>query len=111
MTNLDKLCHKLMDSNHELKAKCALLEKENEQLTRKKERYKKLYAFAHEQMDNRILTIKNFVEDCSDDEVKHELKKLLWTEVLDYDVSAKNRALIEENEQLKKENEELKRGV
>lgn len=35
MTYLDKVCHKLMDSNHELKAKCALLEKENEQLKRK----------------------------------------------------------------------------
>ena len=32
MTHLDKVCHKLMDSNHELEAKCALLEKENEQL-------------------------------------------------------------------------------
>ena len=35
MTHLDKVCHKLMDSNHELEAKCALLEKENEQLKRK----------------------------------------------------------------------------
>lgn len=32
MTNLDKVCHKLMDSNHELKAKCVLLEQENKQL-------------------------------------------------------------------------------
>lgn len=37
MTNLDKICHKLMDSNHELEAKCALLEKETEQLKQKNE--------------------------------------------------------------------------
>lgn len=42
MTNLDKICHKLMDSNHELKAKCALLEQENERL---KETNQELYDF------------------------------------------------------------------
>lgn len=43
MTNLDKICHKLMDSNHELKAKCALLEQENEEL---KSELQKVYNIA-----------------------------------------------------------------
>ena len=77
------------------------LEKENEQIIIKKERYKTLCMIAHEQIDNRILTIKNFVEECSDDKVKKALKKLLWTEVQEHDVSAKNRALINENKELK----------
>lgn len=78
------------------------LNDENEQLIREKERYKTLHRIACEQIDNRILTIKNFVEECSDDNVKKALKKLLCTEVQAYDVSAKNSALIDENEKLKK---------
>ena len=83
------------------------LKKKNEQIIRKKERYKTLCMIAHEQIDNRILTIKNFVKECSDDKVKRALEKLLCTEVLDYDVSVKNRALIDENEQLKQKNDNL----
>ena len=83
------------------------LNDENEQLIMEKERYKTLHRIAHEQMDNRILTIQNFVDECSDDNVKKALEKLLCTEVLDYDVSAKNSALIDENEQLKSENKRL----
>ena len=87
------------------------LNDENERLIREKERYKTLHAIAHEQMDNRILTIKNFIEECSDDKVKKALKKLLCTKVQEYDVSAKNRALINENEELKKENNNLKKTL
>ena len=61
-----------------------------------------MHRIACEQIDNRILTIQNFVEECSDDKVKQALKKLLCTEVKQYDVSAKNSALIDENEKLKK---------
>lgn len=84
------------------------LNDENERLIREKERYKTLHAIAHEQIDNRILTIQHFVEECSDDKVKKALKKLLCTKVQEYDVSAKNRALIVENEQLTEKNNELK---
>lgn len=83
------------------------LNDENDQLIREKERYKTLHAIACEQIDNRILTINNFVEECSDDKVKNALKKLLCTEVQAYDISAKNRALMDENEQLKQQNEKL----
>lgn len=84
------------------------LNDENEQLIMEKERYKTLYRIAREQIYDRILTIKNFIEDCSDDNVKKALKKLLCTDVQRYDVSAKNSALIDENEQLKKEYQKLK---
>lgn len=35
MTDLDKITHQVMNSNHELKAKCGLLEIENDELKAK----------------------------------------------------------------------------
>lgn len=40
MTNLDKISHKLMDSNHRLKAKCGLMEKEIERLSEENDKLK-----------------------------------------------------------------------
>ena len=40
MTNLDKISHKLMDSNHRLKAKCGLMEREIERLSDENEQLK-----------------------------------------------------------------------
>ena len=45
MTNLDKICHKLMDSNHELKAKCALFEEENEELYEENKRLREILEY------------------------------------------------------------------
>ena len=43
MTNLDKISHKLMDSNHRLKAKCGLMEKEIERLSEENDKLKQSY--------------------------------------------------------------------
>lgn len=43
MTNLDKISHNLMDSNHRLKAKCGLMEKEIERLSEENDKLKQSY--------------------------------------------------------------------
>jgi len=83
------------------------LEKENEQLAKEKERYKRLSEIRREEINNRILTIKEFIENCSDNRVKKILKDLFHSEVKEYDLSAQNRKLLHENEQLKQRIEEL----
>ena len=84
------------------------LEKENEQLRNKKERYKRLSEIRQQQIDNRILTIKEFINNCSDNKVRSTLKELFYSEVNEYDLSSEKRKLLNENEQLKKELESFK---
>ena len=87
------------------------LEKENEQLRNKKERYKKLSEIRQQQIDNRILTIKEFINNCSDNKVRSTLKELFYSEVNEYDLSSEKRKLLNENEQLKKEKDYYKREL
>lgn len=79
------------------------LNDENEQLRNKKERYKKLSEIRQQQIDNRILTIKEFINNCSDNKVRSTLKELFYSEVNEYDLSSEKRKLLNENEQLKKQ--------
>jgi len=79
------------------------LNDENKQLRNEKERYKRLSEIRQQQIDNRILTIKEFIDDCSDNKVRSALKELFYSEVNEYDLSSENRKLLNENEQLKKE--------
>lgn len=74
---------------------------ENGQLAKEKERYKRLSEIRREEINNRILTIKEFIENCSDNKVKKILEDLFYSEVKEYDLSAQNRKLLHENEQLK----------
>lgn len=78
------------------------LKKENEELRNKKERYKRLSEIRQQQIDNRILTIKEFINNCSDNKVKSTLKELFYLEVNEYDLSSEKRKLLNENEQLNK---------
>lgn len=84
------------------------LNDENEQLRNKKERYKRLSEIRQQEINNRILTIKEFINNCSDNKVRRALKKLFYSEVNEYDLSSENRKLLNENEQLKKELESFK---
>ena len=76
---------------------------ENEQLKKEKERYKRLSKIRQQQIDNRILTIKEFINNCSDNKVRSTLKELFYSEVNEYDLSSEKRKLLNENEQLKKQ--------
>ena len=80
---------------------------ENEQLAKEKERYKRLSEIRREEINNRILTIKEFIENCSDNKVRMVLKELFYSEVNEYDLSSENRKLLHENEQLKSKNRGL----
>lgn len=77
------------------------LSDENEQLRNKKERYKRLSEIRQQEINNRIFTIKEFINNCSDNKVRRALKKLFYSEVNEYDLSSENRKLLKENEQLK----------
>ena len=90
---MDNLCDLL---NH--------LHEENEQLKFERDRYKRLSEIRQESINNRILTIKEFIDNCSDKEVKKTLEQLFHSEVKEYELSKKIRKLEKENEQLKKEN-------
>lgn len=87
------------------------LEKENEQIRNKKERYKRLSEIRQQQINNRILTIKEFINNCSDNKVRSVLKELFYSEVNEYDLSSENRKLLNENEKLKKEKDYYKREL
>ena len=87
------------------------LSEENEQLAKEKERYKRLSEIRREEINNRILTIKEFIENCSDNKVKKILEDLFYSEVKEYDLSAQNRKLLHENEKLKSENEDMRRLI
>ena len=85
---------------------CDLLNEQDmeiKELTKEKERYKLLSEIRDEAINNRILTIKEFINNCSDDAVKKELKNLFYSEVNEYDLAKENRELKNQNEKLKKE--------
>lgn len=79
------------------------LETENSQLKRKKERYKLLSEIRDENINNRILSLKNFINNCEDEKVKNTLEDLFYSEVKEYDLAKENRKLKRENEQLKQQ--------
>lgn len=84
------------------------LNDENEQLKKQKVKYKRLSEIRDEEINNRILTIKEFMDNCSNEKVKKALEDLFYSEVNEYDLSKKYRKLREENEDLKKDNAILK---
>ena len=84
---------------------------ENGQLKKQKARYKRLSEIRNEEINNRILTIKEFIDNCSNEEVKKELEDLFYSEVNEYDLSKKYRKLHEENEDLKEDNTILKQAL
>ena len=87
------------------------LHEENGQLAKEKERYKRLSEIRREEINNRILTIKEFIENCSDNKVKKILEDLFYSEVKEYELSTQNRKLLYENEQLKSEINILKTTI
>ena len=76
---------------------------ENEQLKREKERYKRLSEIRDENINNRILSLKEFINNCEDEKVKNILEDFFYSEVNEYDLAKENRELKNENEQLKEE--------
>ncbi len=84
---------------------------ENKQLKFKKDRYKRLSQIRYETINNRILTIREFINNCSDSKVKNTLKDLFYSEVNEYDLPKKYKELERENEQLKNENEQFKKSI
>ena len=84
------------------------LYEENNELKRQKERYKRLSEIREKEINNRILTINEFIDDYSDDYgIKNVLLDLFHSEVKEYDLSKEYMALKKENEQLKQRNTEL----
>ena len=84
------------------------LYEENKELEQQKERYKRLSEIREKEINNRILTIKEFIDDYSDDYgIKNVLLDLFHSEVKEYDLSKEYMALKKENEQLKQRNTEL----
>ena len=84
------------------------LNDENEQLKKQKVKYKRLSEIRDEEINNRILTIKEVMDNCSNEKVKKALEDLFYSEVNEYDLSKKYRKLCEENEDLKEDNAILK---
>ena len=84
------------------------LNDENEQLKKQKVKYKRLSEIRDEEINNRIFTIKEFMDNCSNEKVKKALEDLFYSEVNEYDLSKKYRKLCEENEDLKEDNAILK---
>ena len=84
------------------------LNDENKQLKQQKDRYKRLSEIREKEINNRILTIEEFIDDYSDDYgIKNVLLDLFYSEVKEYDLSKEYMALKKENEQLKQHNTEL----
>ena len=89
---------------------CDLLNKlteENKELKKGKTRYELLYRHSKEEISNRILSIKEHIENCSDNQVKQSLQELFYSEVIEYDISKENRRLRTENDQLRQKIKEL----
>ena len=120
MNGLDKKNQQLKEQNKELK-------KKNIQLKREKERYKRLSEIRDENINNRILSLKEFINNCEDEKVKNALEDLFYSEVKEYDLAKENRKLKKENkflrctiesnsqddyiDYLKKQNERLKERI
>ena len=83
------------------------LSEENNQLKREKERYKRLSEIRDEHINNRILSLKEFINNCEDEKVKNTLEDFFYSEVKEYNLAKENRKLKRENEQLKKDIEYL----
>ena len=77
------------------------LQEENERLRKQKARYKRLSEIRNEEINNRILTIKEFIDNCSNEKVKKALEDLFYSEVNEYDLSKKYRKLYDKNKELK----------
>ena len=84
------------------------LQDENEQLKKQKAKYKRLSEIRNEEINNRILTIKEFIDNCSNEKVKKALEDLFYSEVNEYDLSKKYRKLYDKNKKLQLENIGLK---
>ena len=85
------------------------LYEENKELEQQKERYKRLSEIREKEINNRILTINEFIDDYSDDyRIKNVLLDLFYSEVKEYDLSKKYMALKKENEQLKQQKDKWK---
>ena len=54
------------------------LAEENKQLKQQKARYKRLSEIRNEEINNRILTIKEFIDNCSNEKVKKALEDLFY---------------------------------
>lgn len=96
----------ITDTKDEMEDLCLLLNElndENEQLRKQKARYKRLSEIRNEEINNRILTIKEFIDNCSNEKVKKALEDLFYSEVNEYDLSKKYRKLREENQELNQE--------
>lgn len=91
---------KLVTENNRLK-------EENNQLKREKERYKRLSEIRAENINNRILSIKEFINNCEDEKVKDTLEDLFYSEVKEYDLAKENRELKKEVERLTCINKQL----
>ena len=100
MNGLDKKNQQLKEENRELK-------KKNIRLNREKERYKRLSEIRDENINNRILSLKEFINNCEDEKVKNILEDLFYSEVKEYDLAKENGELKKENEQLKSTNMEM----
>ena len=83
------------------------LSEENNQLKREKKRYKQLSEIRAENINNRILSIKEFINNCEDEKVKDTLEDLFYSEVKEYDLAKENRKLKKEVERLKCINKQL----
>lgn len=116
-TIMDGLCDKLNEQDQriqeleELNTQLCnfnlhiILDKKNKeinQLKQEKERYKRLSEIRNEQINNRILTIREFIDNCLNEDVKNALQDLFYSEVNEYDLAKENRKLVEENDSLKK---------
>ena len=84
------------------------LHEENKQLKQQKARYKRLSEIRNEEINNRILTIKEFIDNCSNEKVKKALEDLFYSEVNEYDLSKKYRKLHDKYKKLQLENNGLK---
>ena len=102
-------CNGIPLTNEEVVDELQGLSDENFELKRKKERYKRLSEIREEEINNRILTIKEFINN-SDGELKEALRNLFYSEVIEYDLSKQYRELKKENEKLKQELAKKKRA-
>ena len=80
-------------------------------LYRQKERYKRLSEIRDEKIDNYILTIKEFRDNCPDDKVKDILNDLFYSELNEYDISKECRELKKELETYKEVNNKLQKKI